>query len=105
MTTTETTQEAPRRYRKKPVIIEAIQWTGANLAAVQDFAGHGFFGAVDPEDRAEDPDRTAEVYDRLHGTWVGVYDGQWVIRGIQGELYPCADDVFAETYEPAPEQP
>jgi hypothetical protein len=99
--TTEATQEAGTRWRKKPVEVSAIQWTGANLAEVQAFTGPGYFGAVPPEDRDEDPDMTAEVYDKLHSTWVHVYDGQWIIRGVQGELYPCAEDVFAATYEPA----
>jgi hypothetical protein len=91
------------RYRKKPVEVGAIQWTGGNLAEVLMFTGPAFFGAVAAEDRDGDPDMTAEVYDKLHGTWVHVYDGQWIIRGIQGELYPCAADVFAATYEPAGE--
>jgi hypothetical protein len=75
---------------------------GSNLAEVLRFAGPGgYFGTVPPEDRAADPAMTAEVYDKLHGTWVHVYDGQWIIRGVQGELYPCAADVFAATYEAA----
>lgn len=95
------------RWRKRPVEVEAVQWTGTNLAEVQVFAGGGYFDAVDPEDRTEDPDQTAEVYDKLHGTWVHVYDGQWIIRGVRGELYPCAGDVFAATYEPtgSPQEP
>ena len=93
------TTTAPARFRKKPVEIEAIQWTGNNLADVQAFTGPAHFGAVPPEDRDPDPDMTAEVYDKLHSTWVHVYDGQWIIRGVKGELYPVAADVFAETYD------
>ena len=90
---TEQQTEAPAipgstRWRKKPITVSAIQWTGSNLAEVQAFTGGGEFGAVDPEDRGEDPDMTAEVFDKLHSTWVHVYDGQWIIRGIRGELYP-----------------
>ena len=84
-------------------VISAIQWTGANEAEVQAFTESAYFEAVPPEDRDPDPDMTGQVYDKLHGTWVHVYDGQWIIRGIQGELYPCAADVFAATYEPAGE--
>lgn len=88
------------RYRKRPIVVDAIQWTGDNLWEVQEFAGGGtYFWNLDPVDAGDDPEMTAEVYDKLHSTWVGVYTGQWIIRGIQGELYPCADDVFAETYE------
>ena len=89
------------RFRKRPVEVSAIQWTGANLAEVQEFTGRGYFDAVDPQDRSDDPDMTAMIFDKLHSTWVHVYDGQWIIRGIQGEFYPITDDVLALTYEPA----
>lgn len=88
------------RWRKKPVEVEAVQWTGANLDEVQALTGSSDFCPVEPEDRGEGPDQTAEVYDKLHLTWVRVYDGQWIIKGVKGEFYPCADDVFRETYEP-----
>jgi hypothetical protein len=92
---------AVARYRKKPVVIEAIQWTGDNEAAVQEFAGASNFYALDDEDRAGsgDPEATATVFDKLHSTWVLVYAGQHVIRGVKGEYYPIAADVLAETYE------
>lgn len=89
------------RYRKKPVVIEAIQWVGDNEAAVQEFAGATNFYALDAEDRAgsADPEATATVYDKLHSTWVLVYTGQHIIRGVKGEYCPIAPDVLAETYE------
>lgn len=92
------------RFRKRPVEVEAVQWTGDNEAELVAFAGD-LFRAVDPEDRGDDPDQTAAVMDTLHNTWVRVYDGQWIVKGVKGEFYPCAGDVFAETYEPAPESP
>lgn len=98
-----------RRFRKRPVIISAIRWTGDNEEAVREFAD-GLFNAFDPEGgnpetltlkRLADPDITAEVLDRLHSTWVGVKTGQWVVRGVKGELYPLDDEVRLETYDPA----
>jgi hypothetical protein len=53
-----------------------------------------------PVHAAEDPDADAQVYDKLHSTWVFVYTGDWIIKGIRGEFYPCRPDVFAESYEP-----
>jgi hypothetical protein len=40
------------------------------------------------------------VYDELHSTWVGMYTGQWIIKGVKGEFYPINEEVLAETYEP-----
>lgn len=84
------------RYRKKPVEVEAVQWTGDNVAEIRALAGGKFHPLCVPKG-----DITAEVKDVLHDTWVGVKDGQWIIRGVQGEFYPCDDVVFQATYEPA----
>lgn len=89
------------RFRKKPVEVEAIQWTGDNADELETFTG-GLFNMLDREDRehCDDPEMTAQVFDDLHSTWVGVYTGQWIIRGVKGEFYPCDAAVLAETYDP-----
>lgn len=87
------------KFRKKPIVVEAIQYTGANHAEIETFAP-GMFEGLDVADRVDNPSVTAEVWDKLHDTWVGVKDGQWIIRGVQGEFYPCDPNVLAETYEP-----
>lgn len=90
-----------RRFRKRPVEIEAIQWTGANLADVRAFCGGSKFGPCDADEpQRHDTTITAHVYDVLHESWVGVKTGQWVIRGVAGELYPIDEGVLAGTYEP-----
>lgn len=91
------------RFQKKPVEVEAIRWTGDNADELDKFTD-GRFNMLDREDRdnADDPDWTAQVFDDLHSTWVGVYTGQWIIRGVKGEFYPCAPEVLAETYEEVP---
>lgn len=105
------------RRRKKPVEVDTIQWTGSNEADVQAFttftAPDGSyvlssnFYALDDEDRenSDDPEATATVYDKLHSTWILVYTGQHIVRGVKGELYPIAEDVLAETYELADAEP
>lgn len=79
-----------KEFRKKPVVISAIQWTGDNSYELEEFTEGEFeldvFG-------------TAEVWDELHDTWVMVKDGQWVIKGVKGEFYPIDEEVLAETYE------
>lgn len=84
------------RFRKRPVEIEAVQWTGDNFDELGRFTVGQFrraaFGAG--------PAVRAQVRDWLHATWIGVNDGDWIVRGPRGECYPVRADVFTETYEP-----
>ena len=79
------------KFRKKPVVIEAVQWTGKNLDEVNRFIGDGQDDELRPGVpiliETSEGDMTAQV-------------GDWIIRGIKGELYPCKPDIFAATYEP-----
>ncbi|HZP54998.1 hypothetical protein [Actinocrinis sp.] len=85
-------------FRKRPVVVAALQWTGSNEAELAEWTGHRFESTA-PGDYA-DPEITAIVYDELHSTWVGVKTGQWIVRGVKGEFYPIDEAVLAETYEP-----
>lgn len=81
-----------KKYRKKPVEIEAVQWTRNDPPAkLIDFT-NGFV-------RINDVDGIFSVYDRLHDTWVSFDWDDWIIRGVQGEFYPCKNDIFVETYD------
>lgn len=77
------------KYRKKPLVIDA--WR-TNDPVMPDWAI-----------QAERQDllnlRLLYVWDYLHQTWVKFEIGDWIIRGIKGELYPCKDDIFKATYE------
>lgn len=80
------------RYRKRPIEIEAVRWTeDESMRTLIDFTN----GLV----KLNDIDREFTVYDRLHDTWVKFEHGDWIIKGVQGEFYPCRNDVFAATYE------
>ena len=83
------------KFRKKPVVIEAIQLpldpTDDDVMAV-----HTFMGAAD---WSSDRDCGIAI-NTLEGT-MRADPGDWIIRGIKGELYPCKPDIFAATYEPA----
>lgn len=79
------------KYRKKPVIIEAEQFTPANLSKPWP-AG------------VEQSDESSTGY-RIHTLEGGprgqeVTPGDFIITGVQGEKYPCKPDIFAATYEP-----
>lgn len=78
------------KYRKKPVVIDAIQFRGAdNMSEVDAFMnGQGGFQAW--------PDRV--MIPTLEGLMTANV-GDWIIKGIKGELYPCKPDIFAATYE------
>lgn len=90
--------DKPSRYRKRPVEIEALRWTGSNEEAMHIFAGANFNVLTLPCE--EDGDATAQVLDALHSTWVLLYTGDWIIKGLRSEFYPCRHDVFIESYEP-----
>lgn len=80
-------------YRKKPVEVRiAGPWdaTVDAFAELHDSTDGGFRWNVDG---------SAQVYDRLHDTWVNVLDGQSVIEGVQKENYPIAADVLIQTYD------
>lgn len=91
------------KFRKKPVVINAIQWTGDNADEVIALTGRSRFILLDEQDRVncDDPEATASVFDSTHGAWLLVTPGQWVVKGVQAELYPCSDGIFRETYEEA----
>jgi hypothetical protein len=88
-----------KRYRKRPVEIEAVQWTGGNIAEVTAFMH---------------PQEPIYVNNLSHMNFTNADDlvgvaapeglkvaskGDWIIRGVKGELYPCKPDIFALTYE------
>lgn len=83
----------PARYRKKPVVIEAIRYTGTpeNVNAIWDWAGADhFYGPVE-----DDP--SGYIF-TLEGK-MECSVGDWVIQGIAGEYYPCKPDISEKTYE------
>ena len=81
-------------YRKKPVVIEAVQWHGANVAEI------GEFITVPHTVHWEDKKPTVIVIPTLEGN-MDASLGDWIIKGVKGEFYPCKPDIFAATYEPA----
>jgi hypothetical protein len=83
---------AAHRFRKRPVVIEAVRFTGDNWRECCAFLGDDEY----PEDT--DTPLFLDIH-TLEGTMTCDL-GDWIIRGIKGECYPCKPDVFAETYEP-----
>lgn len=81
------------KYKKMPFVIEAVQWRGTPT-----------FGAI--LDLAEDSKRIVvreneKLMIRTLEGWMCATPGDWVIKGVQGELYSCKPDIFEATYEKA----
>lgn len=83
-------------YRKKPIVIQAVQWDG-KLTTIEPLMA----GSNQPTVEQElcDP---ALIIQTLEGR-MRAEVGDWIIRGVKGELYPCKPDIFAATYEPVKE--
>ena len=97
------------KYRKKPVIIEAFRWTGGvnqNEDPEWIVDALKFKSGVCQICFDEDPyilaRAEANIYmkiETLEGTHIAL-PGDYIIRGIKGELYPCKPDIFEKTYDP-----
>ena len=83
------------KFRKKPVVIEAVKYDGSasSYDEVCQFAPGVYF-----EPRGFD----TFAAPTLEGEHIAS-PGDWIIRGVQGELYPCKPDIFEETYDAVPE--
>lgn len=83
------------KYRKKPVVIDAIQLHQVIEHCVQDV-----FDFFDEQDKmpAFHIDREGVHIATLEGEMLA-RPGDWIIRGVKGEYYPCKPDIFAATYE------
>lgn len=92
-----------KQYRKKPVVINALNWNGNNLVECIRFMGQD----VNLSERIESDkfDDYREIVrseglkiNTLEGTMIA-QPGDYIIKGIQGEYYPCKPDIFEATYE------
>ena len=78
-----------QKFRKKPVTIEAVRFTGVNFSEVEAFVGG----------RCRSTHSGNPLIETLEGSMMAS-PGDWIIKGVKGEFYPCKPDIFAATYEP-----
>ena len=84
-------------FRKKPTTIAAIQWTGNNTEEVKAFFSedakkcYGLF-------LKDEPEKGNLIIETLEGRFTAS-PGDFIIRGVKGEYYPCKPDIFEQTYE------
>lgn len=76
------------KFRKKPIVIEANQW----------LAGDPPLPGMEPYEGRDDECRGRYVINTLEGVMF-VSAGDWIIKGVDGELYPCKPSIFKKTYE------
>jgi hypothetical protein len=77
-------------YRKKPVVIQAVQWTGENNIEILNFCSTCY---ITSSGKTKDL-----VITTLEGD-MSASVGDFIIKGIKGEFYPCKEDIFDMTYE------
>lgn len=89
------------KFRKKPVVIDAIQcWSGLTCEELYETFGIPYTLGEEPKPAPfRFPGGCIEI-DTLEGT-MRATAGDWIIRGVKGEFYPCKPDIFAATYEAA----
>jgi hypothetical protein len=85
------------KFRKKPVVIEAMHYDWDDQSLLMEEAQDA---AADFMDANIEIVGDAVVIPTLEGEMY-VTKGDWIIRGVAGEYYPCKPDIFALTYEPA----
>ena len=92
------------KFRKKPVVVEAIQWDGAESSIMKlfEFMGELPHAPDDPHVHTGigyTPADGKTYIPTLEGTMTAS-PGDWIIKGVSGEFYPCKPDIFEKTYEP-----
>jgi hypothetical protein len=93
------------KFRKKPVVIDAVQfiYSDEGIAKVKEFCGSAL-GKVSKARHiaAKGEAEIGTLEDGVHLTVKHIAtEGDWIIKGVQGEFYACKPDIFEATYEPA----
>ena len=78
-----------RQYRKRPVVIEALKWNGDNIGDIEAFVGLYNFKYT--------PTAGLDIHTKEGTMHANV--GDFIIRGVKSEYYPCKPDIFDATYE------
>jgi hypothetical protein len=89
------------KFRKKPVIIDAVQLRMDTCEEVSDFVGAGKLPDGNPECKFASLQNGKSVglfIPTLEGVMTAM-ENDWIIKGVQGEFYPCKPDIFEQTYE------
>ena len=83
------------QYRKKPVVIEAIQFNGKNAEEIEQWSNNNVKAGPVSEDTLT---RAYLEIETLEGTMTA-QPNDYIIKGVNGEFYPCKPDIFEKTYD------
>jgi hypothetical protein len=89
------------QYRKKPVIIEAIQYNNLNREEIEKFVGKKLHQELETETAylaGKGSPKFSLIIETLEGNHKAM-PNDYIIKGIKGEFYPCKPDIFEATYE------
>jgi hypothetical protein len=87
------------KFKKKPVVIEAVQLRWDTWPEMCDFANVGYLIDGNPEGIMLLDNKCGLQIPTLEGLMTAS-ENDWIIKGVKGELYPCKPDIFEMTYEP-----
>lgn len=87
------------KFRKKPVVIEAIQWNGKNFDEIMNFMQEFHGSKLNYENAEELAYKTNQLTIRTLEGIMTADKNDWIIKGVSGEFYPCKPDIFEKTYE------
>lgn len=91
------------KYRKKPVVIDAVQWDGNKLSEVTEWTSEALNKHMKNEGAMIRYGHEVHI-NTMEGIMIAS-PGDFIIQGVKGEIYPCKPDIFALTYVPAYHEP
>lgn len=91
-----------KKYRKKPIVVEAIQWNGINRGEIEMFCGYDNI-EFKVEILSDSTLGLQLIVKTLEGYMVASR-GDYIIKGIFGEFYSCKEEIFEKTYELLPKE-
>lgn len=97
----------PKTYRKLPIEVQGLEWTGTNVHEMRDFVGKhgqtdnttGEWSFLTPVEISGVMESSAIVWDDVQRAWVPVHLGDTILRGVNGEFYPISPEILCKTYE------
>jgi uncharacterized protein YeeX (DUF496 family) len=98
----EETRGETMKFRKKPIIIEAIRWDGDNCEEIIEFTKGKALIINDIGGSADGEGYPQQYIKLIINTLEGDMEAKlndWIIKGVNGEFYPCKPDIFEKTYE------